>query len=1585
MNSLTTSNYKNGLEVAVIGLSGRFPGASNVEVFWRNLQNAIESIIRFTDEDLIASGIDRELINDANYVKANGVLDDVDRFDASFFGFSPREAEILDPQHRFILECAWQALENAGYSPEAYNGSIGVYAGARSSLYLLTNLLPNRQEILQSVSQHQVFLSNDLGTLATKISYKLNLEGPSYTVETTCSTSLVAVHLACQSLLSGECDMALAGGVGISPQQKAGYLYEEGGILSPDGHCRAFDANAQGTVGGDGIGLVVLKRLEDALADRDSIRAVIKGSAINNDGALKVSYTAPRIESQAKVISAAQAIAEVDPETISYIEAHGTGTPLGDPIEVAALTQAFRMSTDKKGFCAIGSVKTNIGHLGAAAGVAGLIKTVLALQHKKLPPSLHFQQPNPKIDFANSPFYVNTQLSEWKTNGTPRRAGVSSFGMGGTNAHVILEEAPPVSLSSSSRPYQLIVLSARNPLALETATSNLVIHLKQHPDLNLADVAYTLQMGRRRFDHRRVLVCQDLDEAISALEPVDPQRVFTQFHEPTTRPIIFMFPGQGAQYVGMGRELYATEPVFRSHIDDCCERLQPRLGLDLRQVLYADTEQIEVASQRLKQTALAQSALFVTEYALAQLWMAWGIRPQAMIGHSIGEYVAACLAGVFSLDDALKLVVARGQLMQQLPAGAMLSVSLSKEQVQPWLHQDLSLAVHNAPSLCVVSGTESAIDSLQTQLTQKGIEYRRLHTSHAFHSAMMEPILESFANKVSQIKLHPPEIPFISNVTGTWITADQAIAPHYWTQHLRQTVRFSEGITQLLQESKHLLLEVGPGRTLSTLVRYHLDQAAEHVVLASLRHPQEQQSDVAYLLKTLGKLWLTGASIDWSGFYAHEQRDRIPLPTYPFERQRYWIDPKPETLSDTTSQKILDKQPDIADWFYVPTWKQSLLLPVSSKPNTQAQRLSRWLVFVDSAEIGAAVAEQLVRNEQHVITVGVGQEFSQLHQTAYIINPQCQEDYIKLLQVLDQNNQLPRAVAHFWNITPECAHQEDDQGHQPQTFDSSLFKRNQAIGFYSLLFFVQALGSKNWVEPLQLTVVTSNVHSVTGDEPLSPEQATVLGLCKVIPQEYPNITCYNIDIANANSEASPRLIDDLVTELTTADTDLVVAYRGRHRWVQTFDSIRLNSLNNRSTGLRLRQRGVYLITGGLGRIGLCLAEYLAKAVQPKLVLLGRSKLPEREHWQQWLATHDQEDLISQKIRKILALEHLGAEVLVICADVANEAQMQQAIAQIYDQFKQLHGVIHAAGNVGDTSQRAIQEMTPDDCWQQFMPKVYGLLVLEKVLQGHTLDFCLLLSSLSSILGGLGFGAYAAANLFMDAWAHKHQQIRSFPLVSVNWDGWQFTAESPRTTTSNLATHRWAMTPEEGIAAFEKLFAGLTHRVAQIVISTGDLQARMNQWLKFEPLKQVDSANERMSLSKHSRPNLSNDYVAPNSSVEQIITEIWQDILGIESIGIYDNFFELGGHSLLLTQLISRLRQAFNVEIQIRQIFQKPTIAEQAVIIDQLCKEAQEMHFQPIARVAQNPVQQMLIDPDQISEQELDTLLGNLLSEEDIGQ
>ncbi|MHC5747097.1 MAG: type I polyketide synthase, partial [Nostoc sp.] len=837
-NSVTFS--QTGLEVAIIGMVGRFPGSQNIDEFWQNLRNGIESIVSLTDEELKSSGIDIIDIND-NYIKAAAILENIELFDASFFGFNPREAEIIDPQQRIFLECAWEALENAGYDSQQYQGSIGVYAGTGINNYLI-NLYSNHN-IRQSIDAQQLVFANDKDFLTTRVSYKLELEGPSVDVQTACSTSLVAVHLACRSLLGGECDIALAGGVAISAAQKAGYSYQEGGILSPDGHCRAFDAQGQGTVFGSGVGIVVLKRLEDALADGDCIHAVIKGSAINNDGALKVSYTAPRIDTQAKVIQTAQTIAEVDPETITYIEAHGTGTSLGDPIEIAALTQAFRAGTQKKGFCAIGSVKTNIGHLDTTAGVTGLIKTVLALKYKQIPPSLHFQQPNPQIDFDNSPFYVNTTHSEWKANGTPRRAGVSSFGIGGTNAHAILEEAPPTQPFSLSRSWQLLLLSAKTESALETATKNLVTHLKQHPELNLANAAYTLQVGRRAFEHRRMFLCQNLDDAVTVLENLDLQRTFTNFQEPCNRQIVFMFPGQGSQYVNMGRELYETEPVFRQHIDECCEILKSYLGVDLRTILYPDEDKTEVATQRLQQTQITQPALFVIEYALSQLWMAWGISPVAMIGHSIGEYVAACLAGVFSLEDALTLVATRGRLMQQIPSGGMLSVALSEEAIQSYLNENLSLAAVNAPSLCVISGIEAAIEQLQQQLQSNGVNCRRLHTYHAFHSSMMDSILEVFTEQVKKVNLNPPKIPFISNLTGRWITTSDATDSSFWTKHLRDTVRFGIGIAELIKDSKQVLLEVGPGRTLNTFAKQQTDDA---IVLSSMRHPKDQQSDVAF-------------------------------------------------------------------------------------------------------------------------------------------------------------------------------------------------------------------------------------------------------------------------------------------------------------------------------------------------------------------------------------------------------------------------------------------------------------------------------------------------------------------------------------------------------------------------------------------------------------------------------------------------------------------------------------------------------------------------------------------------------------------
>lgn len=877
-------------EIAVVGLSGRFPGARHVEEFWDRLCEGAELVSFFSDEELLRRGVDRTALDDPHYVRAEAVLEDIELFDASFFGFTAREAETLDPQHRLFLEESWAALENAGYNSETYQGRVGVFAGESLNSYFLHNLYPNRK-LLDSLGASQIVIGNDRDYLATQVSFRMNLKGPSLSVQTACSTSLVAVHLACQSLLNRECDMALAGGVSVSVPQGLGGHYQEGGIISPDGHCRAFDAQARGTVKGSGLGVVVLKRLADAINDRDTIHAVIKGSAINNDGAVKVGYTAPAVAGQASVIEEALALASIEPETIGYVEAHGTGTALGDPVEIAALTQAFRTGTEATGFCAIGSVKTNIGHLDAAAGVAGLIKTILALEHKQIPPSLHFEQPNPNIQFASSPFFVNTALRSWDTNGTPRRASVSSFGIGGTNAYVVLEEAPASVSPDFSGSHHLLVLSARTQTALVQAADNLATHLKRGSNLNLADVSYTLSAGRREFEHRLALVCRDREEAVAALTAPDRSRVIAGAPRYAKRPVAFMFPGQGAQYVGMGRELYEREPVFRGELDHCAELLRSSLGVDLREIIYAKDLSPEEAALRLADTHFAQPALFSVEYALAKLWMAWGVVPQAMIGHSIGEYVAACLAGVFSLEDALRLVAARGEIMQRQTRGAMLAVSLTQQEAERYLNEQISLAAINSPSLCVLAGPIDAIEHLERQLSGEGVICRRLHTSHAFHSAMMKLAMEEFAAVVSEVARRAPQIPYLSNVTGQWITQAQAVDPSYWARHLREPVQFSQGVAALLNDPAIVLLEVGPGQTLGALAGQQPAAALDSVALASLRPPKGEQSEVEFLLKTVGRLWSAGVEIDWSSFYAGQQRRRVPLPSYPFERRRYWIDP----------------------------------------------------------------------------------------------------------------------------------------------------------------------------------------------------------------------------------------------------------------------------------------------------------------------------------------------------------------------------------------------------------------------------------------------------------------------------------------------------------------------------------------------------------------------------------------------------------------------------------------------------------------------------------------------------------------------
>ncbi|WP_124727925.1 non-ribosomal peptide synthetase/type I polyketide synthase [Staphylospora marina] len=877
-------------DIAIIGMAGRFPGAKNLEEYWNNLKNGVESVTFFSEEELLSENIPADVLRNPHYVKASPVMEDIDRFDAAFFGYNPREASLLDPQQRVFLELAWEALEKAGYDPGTFDGLIGVYAGAGMPEYFLNNLLAGRG-LPRSAQGFDILINSDKDYLSTRVAYKLNLTGPGVNVQTACSTSLVAVHLACQALIAYDCDMALAGGVSIRVPQKSGYLWQDGTMFSPDGHCRPFDADAKGTIFGSGAGIVVLRRLEDAMAAGDRIEAVIKASAVNNDGSWKVGYTAPSVEGQTQVLVTALEMADIDPESVGVIEAHGTGTALGDPIEIEALTRAYGSRTDRKGYCAVSSVKGNIGHLEAAAGVAGLIKAVLQVKHGLIVPNINFTKPNPAIDFENTPFYVNTELKEWPKGNGPRRAAVSSFGIGGTNAHVILEQAPEVKPVKGGNDAQLIVLSAKTPSALEQATTLLADHLAAHPEQRLADVAHTLQTGRQAFRHRRIVVAERPEDAAEALRSKDPRRVLS-FTADRERDVVFLFPGQGSQYPGMTRELYESEPVFRNRVDACADLLKPHMGVDLRELLYPEDPGSEDAAEHLKATAVAQPALFTVSWALAGLLESWGIRPKAMLGHSIGEYAAACLAGVLSLEDALRLVAIRGRLMNGLPSGSMLSVALPESEVKSLLTADLSVAAVNAPDLCVVSGTHEAVDRLEKHLREKGVACRRLHTSHAFHSAMMDPVLEDFRQAVRGVTLHPPNTPYVSNVTGTWITAEQATDPDYWVTHLRETVRFGDGVAAIAESGPSILLEVGPGQTLGTLARQCLGTGSGHVILQTVRHPQDGMSDVRFLLTAAGRLWMAGGSLDWKGLHRGEPRFRVELPSYPFERRRYWIEPQ---------------------------------------------------------------------------------------------------------------------------------------------------------------------------------------------------------------------------------------------------------------------------------------------------------------------------------------------------------------------------------------------------------------------------------------------------------------------------------------------------------------------------------------------------------------------------------------------------------------------------------------------------------------------------------------------------------------------
>jgi acyl transferase domain-containing protein/thioesterase domain-containing protein len=1337
--------------IAVVGMAGRFPGARTVAEFWRNLQSGTESITDFTDDQLRASGVDEVTIGSEHYVRRGAVLDDMEMFDAGFFGFSPKDAAIMDPQHRHFLECSWEALENAGYDPARFGRPIGVFAGSGMNAYMMYNLLRNRH-LMSSVGLFLVrHTGNDKDFLSTRVSYLLDLRGPSLNVQTACSTSLVAIHLACQSLLHGECDLALAGGVTIELPHRQGYMFREGEILARDGRCRAFDAASTGTVFGSGVGVVALRRLEDALADGDHIHAVIRGTAINNDGSSKVGYLAPSVDGQVEAIAEALAVAEVDPDSISYVEAHGTGTAVGDPIEVAALTQAFREATGR-GYCGLGSVKSNIGHLDTAAGVASFIKVIEALKHRQMPPTLHFQRANPLIDFARSPFFVVDRLREWPRNGHPRRAGVSSLGVGGTNAHVVLEEAPDLPPSAPRAPWQLLTLSARTPAALDAAARNLAAHLDAHPELDLADVAHTCQTGRRAFKHRRVVAVRDLADAATVLREGDSKRVFSHVASDRDPSVVFLFPGGGAQYPGMGRELYAHQPEYRRQVDECLERLRRFTQANVRDVLFPAPERLDAAARELERPSLALPALFITEYALAKLWMSWGVTPAALAGHSLGEYTAACLSGVITLDDALALVTLRGELFEQLPDGGMLSVPLPEAEARECLDEGLSIAAVNGDALCVVSGDSEALARFQARVAGREIECQRLKISVAAHSHMLEPILDAFAARVARVRMQAPRVPFTSNVTGGWFTERDAADPTYWVRHIRQTVRFADNLQTLLAEPSRSLIEVGPGQTLVSLARMHSSRQPTHTALSSLRHPQDATSDLQFTQTTLGRLWAAGTTIDWTLVRTDGPRRRVPLPTYPFERQRFWIDADKDTAA--AAADAFAKSADIGDWFYEPFWKETVPTPLPES----AAGSETWLVFTDRGGFGGELADRVAARGQHVVRVAAGGHFTRISNVRYEVNPAERADFDALVENLTAGGKKPTHILFCWPL--EAA---DLDLHDRTTLD----RRLQQC-FYSLLYLSQALAQNE--APVRLTILTNGMQAVGGDRVRHPEASLVLGPARVIPRELPAVACVAVDLPmparggwlRRESGFDPALVDQVLAD-AVCGADAVVAYRHGARWVEAHDRVQLKAPADNRTALR--DQGVYLITGGTGGLGLVHAEYLARTVRARLVLVGRTALPARDQWDQWLAAHADTDRVAGIIRQVRRLEELGSEVMVAAADVSSADALTAVVNDARRRFGAIHGVLHAAGALDDG---LIPLKTARAAADVLAPKVQGTLALDAAVRDCALDFFVLFSSTSAVLGPAGQVDYTAANAFLNAFA----RWRPGRTVAVDWGVWK---------------------------------------------------------------------------------------------------------------------------------------------------------------------------------------------------------------------
>ncbi|HEX8078666.1 MAG TPA: SDR family NAD(P)-dependent oxidoreductase [Jatrophihabitans sp.] len=1561
--------------IAVVGMAGRFPGAGDVGTFWQNLCNGVESISFFSEEELLASGVSKLELSHPSYVPARPVLDDISGFDAGFFGISPRMAALTDPQQRLFLEVCWEALEQSGYAAAEHRGRVGVYGGANISTYLLQ--MPEEAVLGNDVSTYEIIMGNDKDALTTTVSYLFDLYGPSVAVQTFCSTSLVATHLAMQSLRNGECELALAGGVSIRVPNKVGHTFGPGGMESPDGHVRTFDANARGSMFGDGAAVVALKRLPDAIRDGDHIWSVLRGSAINNDGALKVGYTAPSVVGQARVIADALADAGVTGEDISYIEAHGTATELGDPIELAALTRAFGPTTDNQ-YCPIGSVKTNIGHLDRAAGVTGLIKTSLALREELIPASLHYTSPNPEIDFENSPFYVNSNLSPWRTrDGRLPMAGINSLGMGGTNVHVVVEQAPTRALSaapeSTARRYQVLPVSARTAAAAGQACDRLAAHLGGVAGARLVDVAYTLQVGRKTFEHRRVAVAQDLAEAagvLSGSESAGGASLLSRVDAVRGRQLAMLFTGVGEQYPGMVSELYRREPVFAAALAECLTLLSPELpDTDLLDLLAGprgavaglaallgrtDSTQ-DPRAAALERTEVVQPALFAVEYALARTLQAWGVQPQVMLGYSLGEYVAACLAGVLSLPDAVALVCHRAKLIATVAPGSMIAVSLTAEQLQarfPLSERQLDIAAFNGPQVTVVAGPVPAVQALAEDLRKAEVPCRLLSTTHAFHSRMLEQVGEQLTSWVAaNVRLNPPQLSYISNLTGGYAEADLVCDPGYWAKHMCQPVQFAAGAQTLLADPELAVLEVGPGQSLGALIRGAGAEPRQWpLILSLLPAANDNRPDDAVLTDALARLWLLGVELDWVSHHDRQpgaqepeldlRPGRVPLPTYPFQRQRYWIDGAPrglsgalpatapaqsEPASQAPSEMSFDTiatlpKLDEDEWLHLPVWRQT------ARPAAAEQQPGLWLVYTRGGTADEVVA-RLRRTLPSTATVDVvrpGDGYAAV-EDGYTVRPGNVEDTLALLRELrSAGRPLTRAV-HLWAL------------------ESAPDEVMLSQGVHTLVALARAAGELG-MDTWSLDVVVSGTQQVLDDDVSRPYAATLTGPCRVIPLEYPNVTSRLVDLDPAPI-MSPAAIAGLLAELQSPQADALVALRHGRRWLPEYHRMVAPPVTQGAGGDVLREGGVYLITGGLGGIALAMAERLARDYSAKLVLLGRNGLPERSQWPAILAADPESGKVDDRTRRRVAavsglLEH-GAEVEIVTGDVASTDDVRRAVELALERFGALHGVLHVAGL---PAMGLMQFKRPAELDLVLAPKVAGTLAIADALRigkpdEIELDFLALFSSITSTTGGgPGQVDYCSGNAFLDSYAYQ-LAATGRRVLSINWGEWTWNAWEEGLTgyADTLADFFRENRARIGIG-FEEGWRSLLRVLAcdepRIVVSTQDFETMVGYSSKFTVAAVTSTAMSGGGGTRHPRPELVTSYQEPSGAVETAIAAIWSESLRLEQVGAADNFFELGGNSLLGVSIVAALRAEFtSVELPPHILYEAPTVAALGRVIE----------------------------------------------------